>query len=251
MHTVQIGCHTGDDSFLDFFASEKEKIDKCLMVEALSSSLDLCKKLYSEKFDSEAMDKISFINKAIVDKPDVESIDFFFPKGEHAADGDVHYTAFSSTDRSHLVFHGITEIEKKEVPAITLSKLFEEFGLEKIDRLYLDAEGLDARILLSVDLAKVEIPFICFEAAHTDGAFKRGENCSRVVKHLTENGYHVYTFLHKGGQEGYPTDQLDWNLWAIKGDEKSLLNEIVEFAGHKSKAEKGDSIVIKLGEQND
>jgi len=251
MHTIQIGCHTGNDSFLDFFASKKEEIDKCLMVEALSSSLDLCKKLYSKKFDSETMDKISFINKAIVDKPDVESIDFFFPKGEHASDGDIHYTAFSSTDRNHLVSHGVKEIEKKEVPAITLTKLFEEFGLEKIDRLHLDAEGLDARILLSVDLSEIEIPFICFEAAHTDGAFKRGENCGKVHNHLTENGYNIYTFLHKGGQEGYDRNQLDWNLWAIKGDEKGLLKEIVEFAGHKSKVEEGHSIIINLSEQND
>jgi len=246
MHTVQIGCHTGDDPFLDFFASKKEEIDKCLMVEALSSSLDLCKKLYSEKFDSEAMDKVSFINKVVVDNPSLKKIDFFFPKGEHEGDGEVSYTAFSSTDKNHLISHGVKALEKREVAAITLSKLFEDFGLEKVDRLYLDAEGLDARILLSVDLAEIDIPFICFEAAHTDGAFKRETNCSNVYDHLKTNGYSIYTFFHKAGQAGYDADQLDWNWWAIKGDEKSLLQEIIEFAGHKSKVEKGHSTVVKL-----
>ena len=249
MHTVQIGCHTGDDPFLDFFDSKKEQIDKCLMVEALASSLDLCQKLYSEKIDSEHLVKISFINKAIVDKPDTDSVDFFFPKGEHESDGDVSYTAFSSTDKNHLVSHGITEIEKREVPAITLSALFKEFGMEKVDRLDLDAEGLAARILLSLNLSEIDNHFICFEAAHTDSAFKRDQKCKDLYKHLTDNGYSIFSFYHTSKNEGYDCDQLDWNWWAIKGEERELLHEIFEFAGHKSKVENGHSLIIKIGDQ--
>ncbi len=246
MHTVQIGCHTGDDPFIGFFSEKKDEINKCLMVEALSSSLELCRERYTQRFSAEYLDKISFINKAVVDDAAVDSIDFFFPEGEHDNDGEISYTAFSSTDKNHLFSHGVKTVSKREVEAVTLADLFKEFSLEKVDRLYLDAEGLDAKILLSLDLSAIEIPFICFEVAHTDGPFNRGSNCSDVYKHLTTNGYKIYTFLHKAGQEGYDNDQLDWNWWALKGDVKTLQEEVIEFAGHKSKYDKGDSVIVEL-----
>ncbi len=249
MYTVQIGCHTGDDPFIDFFDEKKEDISKCLMIEALSSSLKLCEERYAKRFAPEHLDKISFINKAIVDNADINSIDFFFPEGEHEKDGEISYTAFSSTDKNHLLSHGIKNINKRSVEAVTLHQLFKDFSLDVVDRLYLDAEGLDAKILLSLDLSSVDIPFICFEATHTDGSFTRGDNCQQVYKHLKENGYKIFTFLHKGGQEGYDTDQLDWNWWALKDGDEYLQQEVVEFAGHKSKYDKGNSLWVELNSQ--
>ena len=63
MHIIQIGSHTGDDPFIEFFSSKHEEIKKCLIVEALSSSLDICKNTYEKKFTK---DKIIIAkNKAI------------------------------------------------------------------------------------------------------------------------------------------------------------------------------------------
>ena len=240
MHTIQIGPHTGDDPFVEFFSSKHEEIKKCLIVEALSSSLDICKNTYEKRFTKDKLNKISFINKAIVEDPTVDFIDFFCPKGEHENDGQIKYTAFSSTCKNHLISHGVKDIEKKEVPAITLSKLFKEQGFKKVDRLYLDAEGLDAKIILSLDLKEIDIPFICFEASHTDGAFTREETAVEVFKFLTDHNYGIYSFFHK------IDNQMDWNWWAIKDNDEELAKDIVEFGGHKTKVKSQDSILVQV-----
>lgn len=245
MDVIQIGCHTGNDGFFDFFDAKHKEINKCLMVEPLLSSLELCRQRYAEKFNSETLNKISFINKAVIDEPGRGAVDFFFPKGEHATEGDVHHTEFSSTDINQLICHGVTEIEKREVPAITLSKLCAQWGLEKVDRLYLDAEGLDVRILLSMDLSEIDIPFICFEAAHSDGPFQQAENCWQVDTHLIENGYEIYTFSHLEQRGPIVHSSYDYNLWALKGDQESLQKEVAEFAGYKSRIAKGTSVLLQ------
>ena len=66
MHIIQIGSHTGDDPFIEFFSSKHEEIKKCLIVEALSSSLDICKNTYEKKFTKDkgfqkAMAQIDYI----------------------------------------------------------------------------------------------------------------------------------------------------------------------------------------------
>ncbi len=240
MHIVQIGSHTGDDPFIEFFSAKNQEIKKCLIVEALSSSLDICKEVYEKKFAKDELNKITFLNKAIVEDSKIDFVDFFYPRGEHENDGEIHYTAFSSTSKNHLISHGVKDIEKKEVPAITLSKLFEEQGLQKVDRLYLDAEGLDAKIILSLDLKEIDIPFMCFEAAHTDGAFTRGQTAGEVFKFLTKHNYAIYSFFHK------IDNQMDWNWWAIKNNNEEVAKDIVEFGGHGEKVKNQDSILVKL-----
>ena len=195
MHIIQIGCHTGDDTFFTFFQENQNEIKKCLIIDALSSSVDICEKYYKSKINNKNFEKITFLRKAIVSDPTIDHVDFFVTKNEHEDDGEIDFTAFSSTSENHLLSHGVKNVKKIEVPAITLTNLLEDFSLKNVDRLYLDAEGLDAKILLSMDFSAFDIPFVCFESSHTDGAFVQGDNGQRLHAKLKESGYDIFTFF--------------------------------------------------------
>jgi FkbM family methyltransferase len=244
MHIVQVGCHTGDDQFFDLVKANQNSIEKCIILDALSSSVDICRSKYEKIFSKDLLNKTTFLKKAVVDNDLTKSISFYCTENEHLDNKDIKYTAFSSTDISHLRSHGVANIKSIEVEAVSLNNLFKEFNLKKIDRLYLDAEGLDASILLSIDFDNVEIDFLCFEAAHTDGPFTRGFNYNSIINKLKEKDYSLYTFLHQGGKNGYPNDQIDWNIWAIKNS--SLEKEIIKYSGHEEKFSRNESQLVKI-----
>ena len=246
MHIIQIGCHTGNDPFFSFFQEHQNEIEKCVIADALSSSVDICENHYKSNISQENFKKITFLRKAIVSDPEVDHVDFFVTENEHEDDKEVHYTAFSSTSENHLLSHGVKNIKKLEVPSITLTNLLKDSSITKADRLYLDAEGLDAKILLSLDFSAFELPFVCFENSHTDGAFVQGDNGQRLYSKFKNNEYDVFTFLHKGGNYGYVSDQYDWNCWAIKKGQEALLEDVVRFSGHEAKVIAGHSNIVQL-----
>lgn len=245
MHLVQIGCHTGDDSAFSFIKDKENEIEQSLIIDALPSSVDICEKLYKENIKKENFEKINFLRRAIVADENLQEVDFFVTENEHQDDGQIGYTAFSSTDVNHLKSHGVKNIKKISIPSITLDKLFNDHSLSRIDRLFLDAEGLDAQILLSLDFEKFEIPFICYESSHTDGTFNIGEKGHRLFNKFKNNNYKVYTFFHSSSNEGYDHDQYDWNCWALKGGQQEY-DDMVEYSGHKSKIESGFSKIVEI-----
>ena len=60
-----------------------------------------------------------------------------------------------------------------------------------MDYLYIDTEGLDVHIISSIDYSKYKINNIIFEIAHTDGAFKIGNNCNETINYLQSLGYTI------------------------------------------------------------
>ena len=245
MHIVQIGCHVGNDSVFSLIEHKEEQIKKALIVDALPSSVDICKNFYKNKVKNETFEKLTFLKKAIVSRGEIKEVDFFVTRNEHDDDNQVGYTAFSSTNINHLRAHGVQNIKKISVTSTTLSALFNKHSMTRIDRLFLDAEGLDAEILLSLDFKKFDIPFICYESSHTDGAFQRGTNTYKLFDKFKENGYKIYTFLHYAGNYGYTQDQYDWNCWALKDGEEEY-NDMTEYSGHKEKLELGHSKIVEI-----
>ena len=239
MHIVQVGCHIGNDPAFSLIKDKDNKIEKALIIDALPSSVDICKKFYKNELQNKTLEKITFLKKAIVSDDNINEIDFFVTRNEHDDDEQIKYTAFSSTDINHLKAHGVRDIKKISVNSITLPALFEKYSMRRIDRLFLDAEGLDAKILLSVDFKKFDIPFICYESSHTDGAFKSGTNNYNLFNKLIENKYKIYTFFH------HKDNQYDWNCWALKGHEKEY-NDFIEYSGHKEKLKLGDSEILEI-----
>jgi len=63
--------------------------------------------------------------------------------------------------------------------------------------LHIDVEGLDADIILYLDLQKYNIPYIVFESAHSDGYFTQGSKYQQCVKKLTDLGYTLYPHCNR------------------------------------------------------
>jgi|19_taG_2_1085344.scaffolds.fasta_scaffold60849_1 FkbM family methyltransferase len=237
MDIIQVGCHTGNDAVFAFAKSKQDKIKKLILIDALASSVDLCKKFYEKNLEQENFEKLIFVKKAIVDDDTIKEIDFFVTENEHEDDGQIGYTAFSSVDINHLNGHNVKNIKKISVPAVTLNEILKEHSLSRVDRLFLDAEGLDGKILLSLDLENIDIPFICFEGVHIDGTFRgmhqkvleQGSISNRLFhKKLKPNGYEIFAVFLKDDS------QYDYNHWAIKSDQENLIGEIRESLKHKN-----------------
>jgi hypothetical protein len=126
-------------------------------------------------------------------------LSFYIPKNEPTC-------GLSSLSSSHLSNHGRhEEIEETKVAARTAHSLFDELELTCIDRLYVDVEGWDAKILLSIDFKKYFIPFILFEHLHLDGSFSKGELAEALFNRLKEKEYTTAGFH-------------EWNMIAILQD---------------------------------
>ncbi len=198
MNIVNIGCGPGKDECF-FFIKANEKFlkgSKVFLIDASPASLKSSQGLYEKFFSQHCGIDFHFLNYAVSEDSDAEFLSFYIPKNEPTC-------GLSSLSSSHLSNHGRQEeIEEIKVRAHTAHSLFDELGLTYIDRLYVDVEGWDAKILLSIDFEKYFIPFILFEHLHLDGSFSKGELADTLFKKLKENEYTTAGFH-------------EWNIIAI------------------------------------
>lgn len=177
MKIIQIGCYDGNDHVYEYVSSNFDKVHEAHLIEPLSEALSLAKERYS-KFNF-----IKFYEMAVVDK-DVNEIDFYYPK-------DIKEGQTSSININHSKLFQ-TEVLCKKVKAITLEKFLENNQLYDIDRLYIDTEGLDCKILTSLDLNKYNIRHIEYEYIHSDGTHIFGNNGKDLEIKLELYGYKIY-----------------------------------------------------------
>ena len=65
---------------------------------------------------------------------------------------------------------------------MSFSSLIKKYSIKKIDKLMLDVEGAEYKILKSINLNQIIIKEIFFEKKHFDGLFKEGEKLEEVKK---------------------------------------------------------------------
>ena len=75
------------------------------------------------------------------------------------------------------------------MPAISLAGFLDSNKIEKCDRLYIDTEGLDCKIIFNFDIEKHNIRRIEFETLHSDGFQARGQNYNSCIEKLKTLGY--------------------------------------------------------------
>jgi hypothetical protein len=178
MIIVQIGCHNGNDHVFTFCADNKDKIEKIILVDA------------NNEVKETVMDRYTgftryFMNAAIVTDRKENSVLIAMPK-------DRSFSDHASLSSDHLRAHGHEEIELKAVQALMLRDVFIHFGLVKIDRLYIDIEGLDVPVLTDFDFTEFDIPYLQFEKLHSDGPHTGGgEKLDYLVERLSMLGYSV------------------------------------------------------------
>jgi len=129
-----------------------------------------------------------FVNAAIADHDGGSTLFRIRP----GACGPEWLHQIASFDRSivmrhaHLVPNLESMIETEQVRCVTFPTLFNEVGVENVDMLQIDTEGLDARILEWFDIPLRRPPMVRFEHKHL--SFVDHEKSIRL---LIQNGYKV------------------------------------------------------------
>jgi FkbM family methyltransferase len=177
MNIIQIGCHDGNDHVFDFISNNYDNISNCYLIEPLEEVFTLAKKKY-EKFE-----KVKLFNLAIVDKEDLSEIEIFYPEN-------ISESQTTSIFKSHAEKHQ-NKVFSRFVKCCTVNKFLKDNKIDKVDRFYIDTEGLDCMILNSIDLVETKINYLEFEYVHSDGTNTFGELGKYTVNKLISLGYQI------------------------------------------------------------
>lgn len=178
MIIVQVGTNNGVDSCSNFVISNKDLITEVHLIEPLAACNPHIESIYRD------VSNCKIHNIGISDDPRVGEINIYYPTNNPIS-------GHSSSNYEHLTAHQHSNVSHVTVPCYTLERFFEINNITVCDRLYIDTEGLDCKILLDFDYNKYKINYIEFEIIHADGAFKRGEIYNRCVARLRDCGYAV------------------------------------------------------------
>ena len=183
---VVIGAHTGQ--YLTEIISEYRN-KNILLVEPVPYNYHVLEKEYSNK------ENFFICKNAIIDNTRKQN--FFYVKKESIKKLGKHWaTGIGSFDINYILSHkgkrfNITDedIEEIVIDFITFKDLTERYSIKSIDKLQLDVEGAEYKILNSIDFNKVKINQIFFETKHFDGTFLEGKKLEETKKILEINGY--------------------------------------------------------------
>jgi|TARA_R100001463_G_scaffold49448_1_gene99231 FkbM family methyltransferase len=188
MNILQIGCNEGNDKVTEFLNKNKKHLHKVLLVDASSSALELAKTFYKD------FEGIDFRHVAVIDSDESE-IDLFYPVN---TPNNVHCSVLEQHVTQHKEIEGdiyqrpAEKVKKEKVPATKISNLLDYFYHQYIDRLYIDVEGLDCKIIDDIDFEKYNIGYIRFEHTHSENTFKsNGPNLETTIRRLNKFGYTI------------------------------------------------------------
>ncbi len=150
-----------------------------------------------EILDSEYKDnpKIIICKNAIIDKSKKDF--FYYVKKESITKLGKHWASqIGSFDKNHILNHknkrfDIKEddIENIQIEFITFNDLIQKYSIKSIDKLQIDVEGAEYKIMNSINFQKIEINKILFESKHFDGTFIEGKKLKEIEEKLKSNGY--------------------------------------------------------------
>ena len=183
---VSIGSHTGiwlQEELKNF--SSKENI----FIEPVPYNFNQLEK-NTKKFANVIIEK-----SAVSDKNEIVS--FFHLKKESIDKLKKHWaTGIGSFDKSHLLNHRskrflITDgdIEEIKVNCISFDSLKKKYDIKSIDKLMIDVEGSEFKILNSINFNDTKIKEILFEKKHFDGYMKQGEKFKQIKQKLETHNY--------------------------------------------------------------
>lgn len=168
MNIIQIGTCKANDDLPKYVKSNP--VSKVILVEPMSVHFDDIKKAYEGTPYK--------IEQCAIVTDDVKEMSFFY----HKNDGPKFEVA--STSKQHILKHGYADNEnliELKVPCMTINQLFQKHGMQKIDYLFIDSEGLDEAIIKSIDFDTYSIDQIYFEGLHI--------NVHSTVEYLFQKGF--------------------------------------------------------------
>ena len=103
-----------------------------------------------------------------------------------------------SFDKNHILNHKNKRFDIKdddiqitEVEFITFQDLVKKYSINSINKLQIDVEGAEYKIMNSIDYNKIKIKNIFFESKHFDGTFTEGKKLKEIKDKLILNGYNL------------------------------------------------------------
>ena len=183
---VVIGAHTGQ--YLKEIIS-KYSDKNILLVEPVPYNYEVLEKEYANN------DNFFICKNAVLDISHKQN--FFYVKKDSIKKLGKHWaTGIGSFDKNHILNHkgkrfniDDEDIQEIEIDFIRFEELVERYSIKSIDKLQLDVEGAESKILNSINFDKVSINEIFFESKHFDGTFFEGKKLKETKKMLEANGY--------------------------------------------------------------
>ena len=183
---VVIGAHSG--LYLKDLIDEYQDRN-ILLIEPVPYNYEVLDSEY--KNDS----KIAICKNAIIDKSKKDF--FYYVKKESIAKLGKHWASqIGSFDKNHILNHKNKRFDIKEddietiqIEFITFDDLIQKYSIKSIDKLQIDVEGAEYKILNSINFHKIEINKILFESKHFDGTFVEGKKLQEIEEKLKSYGY--------------------------------------------------------------
>jgi FkbM family methyltransferase len=171
MKIVQVGACKGNDHVTKLI--KENNIDFLLFVEANPFNIDDLKSCYA---DYECIVENIVINVTESD----ETIPFYYSIN----DGPGYEV--SSIKKSHtMMYYSEDMIRHFDLPSTTITNLLNKYNIKELDYLFLDIEGIDAEIALSLDLNSFFIKNIQIEFLHL------GHRHAEVIQYFNSHGYEL------------------------------------------------------------
>ena len=182
---VIIGAHNGTGLENDVLNTSK----KILFVEPVKYNFIQLQNNYKN------LKNAIFENLAVSDNND--KLNFFFVKldsikklGKHWASG------IGSFSKKHILDHKskrfqITDndIDIIEIIPITFDQLMQKHNIEIIDKLLIDIEGSEKKIIESINFEKTLIKELIFEYKHLDDTFLFNESLEKIINYLSKKNF--------------------------------------------------------------
>ena len=183
---VVIGAHSG--LFLKDLVGEYQD-QNILLVEPVPYNYEILNSEYKDN------PKITICKNAIIDKSKKDF--FYYVKKESITKLGKHWASqIGSFDKNHILNHknkrfdiNENDIETIQIEFITFDDLIEKYSIKSIDKLQIDVEGAEYKIMNSINFQKIEINKILFESKHFDGTFVEGKKLEEIEEKLKSNGY--------------------------------------------------------------
>ena len=139
--------------------------------------------------------KITICKNAIIDKSKKDF--FYYVKKDSITKLGKHWASqIGSFDKNHILNHKNkrfdikeNDIETIQIEFITFDDLIQKYSIKSIDKLQIDVEGAEYKIMNSINFQKIEINKILFESKHFDGTFIEGKKLQEIEEKLKSNGY--------------------------------------------------------------
>ncbi len=183
---VVIGAHSG--LYLKDLVS-KYQDRNVLLVEPVPYNYEILNSEYKDN------PKITICKNAIIDKSKKDF--FYYVKKESISKLGKHWASqIGSFDKNHILNHKNKRFDIKEddietiqIEFITFDDLIKKYSIKSIDKLQIDVEGAEYKIMNSINFQKIEINKILFESKHFDGTFIEGKKLKEIEEKLKSNGY--------------------------------------------------------------